>query len=592
MAASHADLPRQEYPRPQFVRPDWLNLNGPWEFAFDDADAGERERWWAGDRRFARTILVPFAYQASLSGIHETAFHDVVWYRRTAPIPAEWAGRDLLLHFGAVDYRAKVWVNGHLVAQHEGGHTPFTADITPLVRAGETAVLVVRAEDPSTDKTIPRGKQYWQEQSASIYYTRTTGIWQTVWLEPVAPVRIERVRLTPDVDGHAVEVEAYLHGFRPGLRVRAEVRCAGAVVAGETFLVQESRLAGRIGLPDPEQHRLRLWCPERPVLHEITFTLLDGEGAACDRVESYFGLRKIAAEGGRLLLNNRPYYLKLVLDQGYWPESLLTPPSDAAIRQDIELTRAMCFNGVRKHQKVEDPRFLYWADRLGLLVWGEMANAYQFSEEAVGRLTREWVEVVDRDYNHPCIVAWVPINESWGVPRLLENERERQHLLGMYHLLKSLDATRPVSSNDGWEMMLTDLLAVHDYSPSGELLRRRYGGIQAEAVEHRPGGRCLYLPGYAYRGEPLLITECGGIALRQGEQEGWGYSGAENEEDFIRRYREVIDALFDCANVVGWCYTQLTDVEQEINGLLTYDRRPKVDPAVICQINRGQSSDG
>jgi beta-galactosidase/beta-glucuronidase len=580
-------LPRSEYPRPQFVRQDWLNLNGPWEFAFDDANTGERQRWWSGDVSFDRTITVPYAYQTALSGIGETGFHDVVWYRKAVVVPAGWAGKDLLLHFGAVDYRAKVWVNGVLAATHEGGHTPFTADISALVQAGEQAVIVVRAEDPSTDMTIPRGKQYWHEKSHGIFYTRTTGIWQTVWLEPVSSVRIDRVRLTPDIDKSSLDVDVYVKNFKPGLRVRAEIRFEGQLLADETFLVQEPRIRRAIGLPDPEQRYMRLWWPERPKLHDITFTLVDEAGAVADRADSYFGMRKISTEGGKFLLNNRPFYQRLVLDQGYWPESLLTPPSDEAIQKDIELTKQMGFNGVRKHQKVEDPRYLYWADKLGLFVWGEMANAYHFSDEAVARITREWMEVVERDYNHPCIVAWVPINESWGVPKVLDNEREQQHLLGLYHMLKALDGTRPISTNDGWEWPKTDLFTVHDYSPKGDVLRARYGGTQAAAAKLIPAGRWLYLPGYEYTGEPLLITEFGGIAFKKSDWEGWGYSGASDDEDFVRRYREVIDALYDCPNVVGWCYTQLTDVEQEINGLLTYDREPKIDPEIIKQINRG-----
>lgn len=579
-------IPRPEYPRPQFVRKEWLNLNGPWEFAFDDADMGEREGWWAGDRPLDRTIVVPFAYQAPLSGIGDRSFHDVVWYRRTFTVPPAWAGLDLLVHFGAVDYRAKVWVNGRLAATHEGGHTPFSADITHLVRPGEN-VVVVLAEDPSTDLTIPRGKQYWKEQSAGIFYTRTTGIWQTVWLEPVPPVRLHRVRMTPDIAAPAVDIEAYVHGFRPGLQVRVEVRSAGEAVAAATYTVLGRRTCFRVNLPEGADRDARLWTPERPHLFDITFTLTDPDGAVLDRVESYFGLRQVGTGGGRFLLNNRPYYLKLVLDQGYWPESLLTPPSDEAIRRDIELAKAMGFNGVRKHQKVEDPRFLYWADRLGLLVWGEIANAYRYTDEAVVRITREWCEVIERDYNHPCIVAWVPINESWGVPHLLQSEAQRHHLLALYHLIKSLDSTRPVSTNDGWEQPLTDLLAVHDYAHQGEVLRARYGGDPAEATRHMPAGRFLYLPGYGHRGEPLLITEFGGIAFKKSEWEGWGYQGATDEDDFVRRYRDLVQALFDCPAVAGWCYTQLTDVEQEINGLLTYDRRPKVDPEIIRQINRG-----
>ncbi|MDF2630299.1 MAG: glycoside hydrolase family 2 sugar binding protein, partial [Symbiobacteriaceae bacterium] len=248
---------------------------------------------------------------------------------------------------------------------------------------------------------------------------------------------------------------------------------------------------------------------------------------------------------------------------------------------------AMGFNGVRKHQKVEDPRYLYWADRLGLFVWGEMANAYHYSEESAARLAREWLDVIERDYNHPCIVTWTPLNESWGVPRLSGNPKEVEHQVAMYHLTRMLDTSRPISSNDGWEQAKTDLFTVHDYSPKRDVLLERYGGAPASVEGLMPAGRKLFVGGYGYTGQPLMITEFGGIAFKKSEWEGWGYSGAENDEEFISRYREVVEALFDCASVTGWCYTQLTDVEQEINGLLTYDRVPKVDPELIRKINRG-----
>jgi len=582
-------LPRPEYPRPQFVRAAWLTLNGPWGFAFDDADQGERQGWWqeeaGGSSPFTSTIVVPYAYQSQLSGIGENAFHDVVWYRRSFSLPADWAGRDILLHFGAVDYAARVWVNGCLAGAHEGGHTPFHVDITALVKPGEN-VVVVRAEDPSTDMTLPRGKQYWHERSASVWYTRTTGIWQTVWLEPVSPVRIDRLRMTPQLDDVALELDIHVTGYRPGLRLRVEVAFDGQFVADDTFALQERRLRRRIGIVDPEHRHERLWSPELPNLHDIKFTLLDPDGRPLDEVSSYFGYRQVKVEGGRFYLNHRPYYQKLVLDQGYWPESLLTPPSDEAIRRDIELAKAMGFNGVRKHQKVEDPRFHYWADRLGLLVWGEMASAYHYSEESAARITREWMEAVERDYNHPCVVAWVPLNESWGVPRMPGNPSEVHHQQALYHITKMLDTTRPVSANDGWEQAGTDLFTVHDYSPDRQTLLSRYGGEPADATRHTPCKRVLFLKEFGYQGQPLIITEFGGIGFKKGNWEGWGYSGAESEEDFLRRYREVVDALFDCPAVLGWCFTQLTDVEQEINGLLTYDRQPKVEPDLIRRINR------
>ncbi|MCY0869505.1 MAG: glycoside hydrolase family 2, partial [Firmicutes bacterium] len=307
----------------------------------------------------------------------------------------------------------------------------------------------------------------------------------------------------------------------------------------------------------------------------------------CDLVRSYVGMRKIAIEQGRVFLNNAPYYMRLVLDQGYYPDSNLTPPDDAAIRRDIELTKELGFNGVRKHQKIEDPRYLYWCDRLGLLVWGEMANAFAYSDKSVARLTAEWQEVIARDYNHPCIVAWVPLNESWGVPQLLSDPRQRSFLSSLYHLTKALDASRLVMSNDGWEHVASDLCTIHDYEASHDVLVRRY--VSAEtAVMSTPGNKLIYAPGTRYDGQPILITEMGGISFKTNAWSGWGYSRADSEADFIQRYAAVLDAIYASPVVQGFCYTQLTDVEQEINGLLTYDRRPKAPIRVLRSITEGR----
>jgi len=592
------ELPRPEYPRPQFRRPEWTNLNGEWAFAFDDEDAGLARGWHRvspEDLRsegppFDRHITVPFCYQSELSGIGDATFHDVVWYARTFDAPPRVGDRRLLLPFGAVDYHATVWVNGAQVVTHEGGHTPFSADFTPFLREGENAV-VVRAEDPSRDATIPRGKQYWKEKSEGIFYTRTTGIWQTVWLEPVPLRRIASLRLTPDVDAARVEVEVSVEGFEPGLSLRLMVSLEGDVVLDDRAelrapLIERSLpLLTRGSAPDTphlgEWPKPALWAPEHPNLYDLRLEFLDAAGNVLDAVESYFGMRKIEARDGEFLLNGRPYYQRLVLDQGYFPGGLLTAPDDYSLRKDIELAKEMGFNGARKHQKVEDPRWLYWADKLGFLVWGEMANAYSYSPNYVRRITGEWQEALRRDHNHPCIVAWVPMNESWGVPELATDPAQRDHLLALYHLTKSLDRSRPVVSNDGWEHATTDLCTIHDYGGPDEL-SRRYATPES-SVTVRPHNRPVYVPGYAYIGEPILISEFGGIAFSS-EEGGWGYSTVPDPRGFLDRYGAMIAALLQSDTVCGFCYTQLTDVEQEVNGLLTYDRKAKADPARIREI--------
>lgn len=572
-----ATTTRSEYPRPQFERADWINLNGTWEFAFDDERVGDQQKWHLDQQAvFDQSIQVPFTFQSKISGIGDTGFHDLVWYRKSIEVPSDWKGKRTILHFGAVDYTATVWINGKWAAFHEGGHTPFQADITELLEEDHNEI-VLRVEDYSQDVTLPRGKQYWKEDSASIFYTRTTGIWQTVWLEAVDPAHICKAKFTADIDHNEIKVRLFYSSatLQKELRTRLTITFEGEFVAQDEFVVTHTEHTRSIGLHDFNDHELgRWWSPEKPHLYDIQLELVE-QDIVIDRVQSYFGMRKISIENGKIHLNNRPYFLRLVLDQGYFPDGILTAPSDEAFIQDIELTQAMGFNGVRKHQKMEDPRFLYWCDRKGLLVWGEAANAYNYSEEYVRRFTQEWQEVLERDYNHPSIVVWVPMNESWGIPNVKNDQRQQQHGLTLYHLTKSLDDTRPVIYNDGWEMMETDLVAIHDYAWQEEVLDERYASIE-KAVHSLPGNREIFVGGATYQGQPILITEFGGIAYKKSDWEGWGYSGADNDEDYLQRLAAVIRPLHRSPIVQGFCYTQLTDVEQEINGLVTYDRKPKV----------------
>lgn len=591
MKSNDVTIPRSEYPRPQFVRQDWLCLNGEWDFQFDDADEGEEAGWYleGASAPFAQKISVPFTFQSKLSGIADPSFHDIVWYRRTFEVPEKWSGKRTVLHFGAVDYVAKVWVNGQLAATHEGGHTPFHADITPLLKVGSNTI-VLRAQDYSRDVTLPRGKQYWLEDSASIFYTRTTGIWQSVWLEPVSAVHLGKVMVTPDIDRNEIRLRTFIEGLPigggSGVKLRVRISFQGEMVAEDEYVVKGAEQTRTIGLNDFTDHgHGRLWSPEHPNLYDIEYSLVHA-GECVDEVSSYFGMRKVSIENGKWSLNNRPYYQRLVLDQGYFPEGLLTAPTDEDIKRDVELTKEMGFNGARKHQKTEDPRFLYWCDKLGLLVWSEAANAYEYSEQYVRRFTKEWIEIMERDYSHPCIVVWVPLNESWGVPNVQIDQRQQQHGLAMYHLTKSLDLTRPVVYNDGWEHMLTDLVTIHDYESRQEVLEERYASAES-AVDAMPANRRIFVGGASYQGQPILVSEFGGIAFKKSDWEGWGYSGADNEEDYLRKLKAVVDPMFSSPVIQGYCYTQLTDVEQEINGLLTYDRVPKAPLEDIRKIMTG-----
>jgi beta-galactosidase/beta-glucuronidase len=577
-------IPRPEYPRPQFVRQRWLNLNGYWGFCFDDRNVGLEERWFSGDAEFRQQILVPFSFESKRSGIGDRSFHSCVWYRREFTVPPDWSGQRILLHFGAVDYRATVWVNGTVVAMHEGGHTPFHCDITGALR-DKGNIVVVRAEDPPTDRYIPRGKQHWEEKPVSIFYARTTGIWQTVWLEPVSESYIERVRIEPDIDG-AVLFEARIVNPAPYQCVTVAVASEGRTLASGMSLADGPRAVVSATVASP-----RLWSPEQPNLYDVRFELHDASGRV-DGVDGYFGFRSITTQSGKVVLNGEPIYLKTVLDQGYWPESNLTPPDDEAIQADIRVAKELGFNGVRKHQKVEDPRYLYWADKMGLLVSGEMANAYLFDEEAVARMTREWIEVVNRDFNHPSIVIWVPVNESWGVPNL-SNPRQQAHVKALYYLTKSLDNSRLVVDNDGWEHTdVTDLFAIHDYTQTGEEFYRRFHNVGDEGVPLPRFGKMYLAPGSHYNGTPVFLSEFGGVGYVLPEdrsrtpENSWGYSGLEPAaESALKRICGLYEGIARITRITGICYTQLYDVEQEVNGLLTYDRRLKFDASQIRQAN-------
>ncbi len=584
----------ENHPRPQLTREQWTDLSGTWQFAYDDQNVGIDQGWATRSDVFDRDIIVPFPPESRASGIHDPSYHPVVWYRRTFTTPEGSENGHLLLHFGAVDYQAQVWVNGQLVAEHEGGHTPFTADITQaLSHDGSEQIVVVRAEDHPTDLAQPRGKQDWQPEPHRIWYYRTTGIWQPVWLEPVGTLHITNLRWTPDLDRGMLGLQIRLSGEpTKTLQLRVRLTLQDVTLANDIYILDRRELRREIALETGHTTMSRdkvLWSPANPNLVDAELTLLDGD-QVLDSARSYAGLRSVGVANGRFLLNNRPYYLRLVLEQGYWPESLLAAPSADALRHEVEMTKALGFNGVRIHQKVEDPRFLYWCDRLGLLVWGEMANAYVFAPTAIERLTREWIEVIHRDYSHPCIVTWVPLNESWGVPNLERDPAQQNFVRGLYHLTKALDPTRPVIGNDGWEHIASDVWGIHDYALDGKVIRERYGSPEAVARtvrEIQPHYRTIALPDYTRRHEPIMITECGGIAFAPKSGERWyGYGTVSDTTTFLAKYDELMSAILDCPTIAGFCYTQLTDTEQESNGLLNADRTSKLDVKAVYAITR------
>jgi len=589
-------IPRPEYPRPQFERQAWLNLNGPWQFRFDPGDSGAEQGWqsepWAAESY--QTIQVPFCPESQLSGIHHEDFMPVVWYRREVEIPPAWAGQKVLLHFGAVDHDATVWVDGEEVYRHRGGHTSFTCEMVLLAESGRRHQIVLRARDPKEGPQA-RGKQSSRFAPYACWYTRTTGIWQTVWMEPVAKSHFLTPRITPNVGTPGFHIQLPLSQNVPGNRVKATLRI-GERVLTEVEAPADADFSPGLKLDVPAGE-VRLWEPGAPFLYDLTFCLFDGNGTELDRMESYAGLRSIAIDGQVVRINGQALFQRLVLDQGFWPESVMTAPDDAALKRDIELAMAAGFNGARLHQKVFEPRFLYHADRLGYLVWGEFPDwgaqfhgPYQDHFAGGATYITQWLEAVQRDYSHPSIIGWCPLNEqrqdgSTHIQQIDDVQR------GMFLAAKAMDPTRPVLDASGWShrMRESDIYDSHDYIGGKEFEegfaifcehheKLAEGSAYVNPVKGDPPGN---LP---YRGQPYFVSEMGGFRwLHPGDPhaegaDGWGYgAGSEEIETFYERFERVILALIENPGMFGYCYTQLTDIPPEMNGIFTFGRESKFD---------------
>lgn len=567
-------IPRAEHPRPQFMRAQWMNLNGEWQFAFDHGNSG-REQGFHTAGEFQQRISVPFCPESRLSGIGYTDFMAAVWYRRTMILPEDWAGKRIMLHFGAVDYETKVWVNGQSVGKHRGGYSSFTFEITDALQPGENTIVVC-AKDDVRSNTQPAGKQSQAYEPSGCKYTRTTGIWQTVWLEAVPHSYIVQLHTTPDLENGRVHLLARIDGQEEGLSFTAAAMLDGEPVGSDHVTVSGGVAQCDIRI---DTEKVRAWEPGSPVLYDLRITLSQ-HGKIVDEATSYFGLRSLGWRGPALLLNGKPLFQRLILDQGFYPDGIYTAPTDDELRADIERSMAMGFNGARLHEKVFEERFLYWADKLGYLVWGEMANwgIDHGCAEAAQHFTAEWTEVVERDYNHPSIVGWCPFNETWdGV--------YTEFLTTIYQLTKRIDPTRPVIDTSGnYHVGHTDVYDAHDYDQNPVTFAERFAPFAAGDAPH------AYFPDKdaPYQGQPYFISEYGGIWWnpQQHDDKAWGYGNRPtSEQEFIERYRGLTEVLLNHPRMCGFCYTQLTDVEQEVNGLYTYDRKAKFDPAIIRAIN-------
>lgn len=610
---SFQNIPRPDYPRPHFERKEnWVNLNGEWDFSFDDDDIGLKERWYKQKKKenFKKKIVVPFCFQSELSGIGDQSFHDIVWYRKEFTIPSKFEKNRVLLHFGALDNSCLVFLNGERIGSHEGGYIGFILDITDFIET-DINILVLRVEDPSSDLEIPRGKQFWFEKLTSIFYPRVTGIWQTVWLEFVSlKNHLKWVKITPDIDKSQIIVECDVAGKGvPELKLSIKVLFNNQAVAQEELnldflgdisakrdrkIIKTKGVQIRLQNPSPFKFKIKipkdslhLWDVKTPNLYDLILKIHNSKSKEShDMVKCYFGMRKISLSDAptgsnkRVLLNDKLIYQKLFLIQGYWPDSLYTAPSDEAIKLDIQYIKDFGFNGLRTHQKIFDPRFLYWCDKMGLLVWGEIGNAFQFSPRAQLNIINEFAAEIERDYNHPSIIVWTVLNEGWGVAGAHRNPEMADYTASLYHLMKSLDPTRLIVDDDGWFHTKTDLCTIHLYG-SYDLLAN---SLEEEKKFDLRSAFPIYLEPYSYDNEPIIYSEIGGFGLdmnKDSEEGAWGYGGVGTSSDDL--FEKVVNLLklFDKRKdwIHGFCYTELYDQFQEVNGLLTMNREPKFPPS-------------
>jgi beta-galactosidase/beta-glucuronidase len=569
---------RPEYPRPQMVRDQWVNLNGTWEFEMDHGRSG-RARDLPSAEKLGQSIIVPFCPESELSGIRYTDFMSAVWYRRSFDVPMNWQGSRILIHFGAVDYDTEVWINGQSVGKHSGGYSSFSFDITSYLKEGEPNVVTVLAEDDVRTGLQTGGKQSSRYASYGCYYTRSTGIWQTVWLEAVSLTYVDAFQIIPDPANQCAHLTVSLAGDFPQQSMSLQVAAMyqGKQVGFRKVVIQSQDV--RLTMDVDELH---LWEPGEPKLYDLVFILEDLKNGKLDQVQGYFGMRTVAIGEHAVLINGKVVFQRLVLDQGFYPDGLYTAPSDEAMRRDIELAMELGFNGARLHEKVFEPRYLYWADQLGYIVWGEHANWGLDITTAVGleRFLPEWLEVLKRDFNHPSIIGWCPFNETWD----REGRKQDDEVLRIvYQTTKAIDTTRPVKDTSGLYHVVTDIYSIHEYEQDPIRFAEKFEPM-------KQGGKVYdkHTQRQQYQGQPYHVAEFGGIWWdpEESNQAGWGYGDRpKTEQEFLYRYTSMITTLLSNPRISGFCYTQLYDVEQEVNGLLTYSRKSKFDIELIRKIN-------
>lgn len=581
----HAKCYKENYPRPQFVRDSFVSLNGEWAYCFDDENKGEELEFFKAGLPSKKTIIVPFSYQTECSQVNDKKRHDIIWYEKEIVVSDNLLNKCVMLTFEGADYETKVWVNGMFIGKHVGGYCRFQMDIAPALKDGK-GTIIVRCED-TYKCTQPRGKQKWLDEPFGCWYPETNGIWKTIWYEVVNKQHLSRIKTTPIEENYNVECEYEIANYEPNLSLRTIVSFADKELVYDEFKVKRENHTFTFDISnDLDAFKIHWWAPRNPQLYDVTYQLLRG-GTIIDEVKSYFGFRIFKTKGNALMLNLNPTYLRLTLEQGYYNKSGLTVKNEQEIIDELNLTKAMGFNGLRMHQKIADERLYYYCDIMGLFAWCEMPSTYEFKDTAIENITREWMEIVKQHYNHPSIICWVPFNESWGVNRLTSSKKEASLTCGIYHLTKAFDPMRPVICNDGWEHTTSDIITLHNYSTNGAELLDFYKDLESMLKgDTRPNysqSRLPFVDGFTYKGQPIMIDEFAGIGFEV-KDKGWGYGEqVSSEEKYLERLESLVDAILSMPSISGFCVTQTTDVYQEINGILTIDRQSKVD---ITKVNK------
>lgn len=564
------NISRPEHPMPNRMRDEWINLNGVWEFEIDNEVSGIEKEYYKRDSLTA-AINVPFCPESELSGVNNKDFMNCVWYRRSFSVPEEYLKKRVLIHFGAVDYHATVYINGERIGEHKGGYSSFCFDITANIKKGENIVTVCAIDDTRSGGQ-PTGKQSAKYGSYNCFYTRTTGIWQTVWLEAVGTTYIESYDVNTDIDNVSAMFRLNVAGETSDKTISAEVFYDGNKVGYASTILRGKSVC--INVPLSEKH---LWDIGEGNLYDVVFTVKE-DGQILDTLKGYFGLRSISMSQKGLMLNGRLIFGRFVLDQGFYPDGIYTAPTDEALKKDIEDAVKLGFNGARLHQKIFEPRFLYWADKLGYLVWEEHANwGLDISKrENLADFLCEWVEAMKRDSSHPCIIGWCPLNETWDVDG---NRQDDAIISTVYYVTSALDSTRPVIDTSGlFHTVQYDIFDVHDYEQDAEKLKTYYSELDKNILNDQIERNPLYCGRQHYNGEQVFVSEYGGIKWDESADDSWGYGNApKTREEFLKRFKDLTEVLMSNKKVFAICYTQLYDVEQECNGLMTYDRKMKFD---------------